>query len=62
MSPQEVARNHAIEFAEQSARAMLGVDLKTAFAMLDDGRLAGTVAESELQTLRLAIERYSSSL
>jgi hypothetical protein len=57
MSPQEVARNRAIAFAEQSARQMLDVDLDTAFQMLDAGSLAGTVAEAELRTLRLAIER-----
>jgi hypothetical protein len=57
MSPQEVARNRAIAFAEESAREMLGVDLNTAFQMLDAGNLAGTVAEAELRTLRLAIER-----
>lgn len=57
MSPQEIARNRAIAFAEASAREMLGVDLDTAFQMLDAGNLAGTVAEAELRTLRLAIER-----
>lgn len=57
MSPQEVARSQAVAFAETSAQQMLGVNLKTAFEMLDQGDLAGTVAEAELRTLRLALER-----
>lgn len=57
MSPQEVARNQAVAFAETSAQQMLGVNLDTAFQMLDQGDLAGTVAEAELRTLRLALER-----
>ena len=57
MSPQEVARSQAVEFAENSAQQMLGVNLKTAFEMLDQGELSGTAAEAKLRTLRLALER-----
>jgi hypothetical protein len=44
------------EYAERSAKTMLGVSWATAIRMLDLGQLDGTIAEAELKGLRYLIE------
>lgn len=57
MSPQEVAHAENLAYAEGSVRSMLGVDLDTAFDMLDEGKLEGTAAEIEVRSLRFLLGR-----
>jgi putative endonuclease len=44
------------EHGERTAQAMLKMDLSAAFSMLDSGQLRGTIAEAELQGIRLLLK------